>query len=171
MSQYPSMRNRKFFRKIAGLCLALGAVAGLFFIFSINRVTPVQSQVTGTKETPTSLKVSLIKVELSADANPMHYTTLLGAPSKTVDVVGDVIAGKLSNFGVTNNPPNPTGDLSFPQGTYIGLKLTLDGSTDTYSGPDPCQNGTVSVTDQPILLPGQPDSNGNIVLTLSLIHI
>jgi IPT/TIG domain len=165
MSRFLPTRKRRLFINIGCLCFVLFAVVGLFF--SNNIVTPVQSQATVTRETPTSLQVTLDKVELSVDART--YLELNSKPPQAPAFPStiEVVKKGVSTFGTTND--NLSGELSFDQGTYKGLRLTIEG-TGMYSGTDPCTGSPV--TDQLIYLPGTIDSvTGKIVITYSTTDI
>lgn len=103
--------------------------------------------------TPTSLKITVTKVELESSIDGDYSSTLLNTPS-TLDVIAN-----------TGLPSASFGSGTANEQTWNGMRVTL-ANTGTYSGVDPCTGATV--TDAAITLPNSTDQG--VILQYQVPH-
>jgi len=109
---------------------------GLFFIYGIilSGFVFLLSQ-KPKAESPSSIKITLLKTELLSDKNGIPVLVIEDANGIEADLV--------------QNPNSVFGEGNVPQGEYKRIKLTLKNKI-VYSGPNPC--GEAPLQDQEVLI-------------------
>jgi len=109
---------------------------GLFFIYGIilSGFVLLLSQ-KPEAESPSSIKITLLKTELLSDKNGIPVLVIEDANGIEADLV--------------QNPNSVFGEGEVPQGEYKRIKLTLKNKI-VYSGPNPC--GGAPLQDQEVLI-------------------